>query len=245
MAMISDLQFWTVFISGCALLISVFPHLKARFKKGKLKIDKYRTFFITHRVGSPSLNLHLIFKNVGGAPLSVHEVNLEVTKDKVDKFNLIGNGYLIEPNAQYFTILTPFELKGSETWSHTISFNELWKRKKQHKYRELESRIRDHIQGQVRFNPPEPGEFAVAKTEDIISISKFFEENFLWESGEYEVAIVVKGEDGKELARESFMFTLFESESDELLSYKEDLKFGFGVHLVPNRIHGINIDVTQ
>jgi len=241
-----DWQFWTVVISGTALLISVLPYLKVKFQKGKLKVEKHRTCFVTHRVGTPNINLHVTFKNVGGSPVTVKAVNLEVTRDKTERFELIGNGFLIKPNDPQYTMLTPFDLKADESWSHTINFHELWSRKKQQKYRQLESRIREHIQGTFRFNPPEPGELAVARKEDVEEISQFFDENFRWDNGEYEVRIIVLGEHSQTVASENFMFTLFESESEELQSYKNDLQYGFGVHLVPtNRIHGINIDMTQ
>ncbi|MGY5783119.1 hypothetical protein ACXHQH_11905, partial [Vibrio chemaguriensis] len=71
-----DWQFWTVVISGTALLISVLPYLKVKFQKGKLKVEKHRTCFATHRVGTPNINLHVTFKNVGGSPVTVKAVNL-------------------------------------------------------------------------------------------------------------------------------------------------------------------------
>jgi hypothetical protein len=240
-----DWQFWTVIVSALALAISLLPYAKVMLKKGKLQIEKHRSFFITHRVGSPNINLHLTFKNIGGATVTIKSVKLVVTKDKLETFELVGNGYLIQPNDQYFALLTPFDLKSNNTWSHTVNFHEFWSRKKQQKYRNLESRIRDHIQSELRSNPPEPGHLVQAAEEDVQDISELFEENYRWESGEYEVKIIILDGDNKHISNEQFTFTLFESEADEFLSYKDDLKYGYGVYLAPsNRIHGINIDMA-
>ena len=241
-----DWQFWTLVVSALALTISLLPYAKVILVKGKLQVEKHRTLFITHRVGTPNINLHLTFKNVGGATLTIKSTKLIVTKDKSETFELFGNGYLIEPNDQHFALLTPFDLKGNDTWSHTINFHELWSRKTQQKYRNLESKIREQIQSELRFNPPEPGQLAQATRKDVEAISELFDKNYRWESGEYEVRVVVIDDNNNSVSSEHFTFTLFESEADELMSYKDDLKYGFGVHLLPtNRVHGINIDIAQ
>ncbi len=237
-----DWQFWAALIAFLALVLSQLPPVITFLKKKKLTIEKHRTFTISHRVGCPSLSMFLILKNEGGSSINIKLLKIIITKDKSEEFQLLGNGYLKSPNDPQYTMLTPFELKREELWGHTIMFNELWTRKQQQKYRQLESNIRNHIVG---LSKEEPSELHEAKDKDVKGINSFFKENFKWDAGEYSVKINVFGDQGKCLVSDEFDFVLFENESKELESYHEGYKHGAGIYYNSIQQIGIVLDVPE
>lgn len=226
-----DWQFWSTALAFTALVLSQLPPVKLLFKKGVLSIEKHRTLFVTHSLGSPNINLFMILKNIGGSNINVHSIDMNITRKNSDSFLLKGRGYAMNPSDYNFTMLTPFEIEPNQTWAHTISFAELWDRAQQKEYRAIYSSIRDTITEKSRVNPPEIGERHEADENDYIKICKFFDKNFKWIDGEYEAEILVKNKENKIIARDQVKFTFFESESDELKLWVEDYKYGNSIHL--------------
>lgn len=239
-----DWQFWAAFVAFLALVLSQLPPVITFLKKRKLTLEKHRLVTVSHRVGAPNLSTFLILKNEGGSSLNIKSIELIVTKDKMEEFQLMGNGYLKNSNDPQYTMLTPFELNREESWGHTIVFNELWSRKQQQRYRQLESNIRNHIFEKSKENPLSPGELHEAREEDIQKINVFFEENFKWDEGEYSFQINVYGEQRVILVSDSFDFVLFENESKELESYHEEYKHGAGIYYNSVKQIGIVLDIS-
>ncbi|RBP81387.1 hypothetical protein DET47_10399 [Shewanella putrefaciens] len=240
-----DWQFWAAFVAFLALVLSQLPPVITFFKKRKLTLEKYRLVTVSHHVGTPSLSTFLILKNEGGSSLNIKSIELIVTKDKREEFKLMGNGYLKNPNDPQYTMLTPFELHREQSWAHTIIFNELWSRKQQQRYRQLESNIRNHIFDQNKENSLSQGKLHEAKEDDVKEINAFFKENFKWDAGEYSVQINVFGEQRNILVSDTFDFVLFENESKELESYHEEYKYGAGVYYNSVKQVGIVLDISQ
>jgi hypothetical protein len=226
-----DWQFWSSVAAFAALVLSQLPPLKLLFKKGVLTIEKHRTLFVHHTIGSPNINLFIILKNIGGSNISVHSIDMNIIRKNSASFLLKGRGYAMNPSDYNFTMLTPFEVEPNQTWAHTIGFTEIWDRAEQKEYKAIYSNIRDTITEKNRIDPPGIGERHEADESDYINICGFFEKNYKWIDGEYEADILVKDKENKVIANDKVKFTFFESESDELKLWTEDYKYGSSIHL--------------
>ncbi len=226
-----DWQFWSTVAAFSALVLSQLPPLKLLFKKGVLTIEKHGTLFVHHTIGSPNMNLFVILKNIGGSNISVHSIDMNITRKNSDSFLLKGRGYAMNPSDYNFTMLTPFEVGPNKTWAHTINFSELWDRAKQKEYKAIYSNIRDTITEKNRVDPPGIGERHEADENDYKGICDLFEKNYKLIDGEYEAEILVKNKAGGIITRDLVKFTFFESELDELRLWLEDYKYGNSIHL--------------
>jgi len=56
-------SFWAVVFAAIAIALSQLPPIRLWFKKAKLEIELYSKIAITHKVGNPNLQLHLIINN--------------------------------------------------------------------------------------------------------------------------------------------------------------------------------------
>lgn len=238
-----DWQFWSAVAAFAALILSQLPPLKQLFRKGRITIEKYETLFLCHTVGSPSAHLFVILKNIGNTKINVQSINLSVTRKNAAAFLLKGRGYQINPTDQQFVMLVPFEIEPNATWSHTINFMEIWNRDTQKEYKNIYTKIRESINEK---NKLQSGTFLLQQECDSVAynnICMFFERNFKWLDGEYEAEVVVNSKNGDVIAKDTFAFTLFESESDELKSWVADYKFGNGVYL-PNSQNQVGVWVN-
>ncbi|MFH1094585.1 MAG: hypothetical protein V1739_10620 [Candidatus Omnitrophota bacterium] len=64
-------SFWAVVIAGVALIFSQLPPIHLLLKKAKLDIELYSKIHITHKIGNPNLQIHLIINNVGGKVVKI------------------------------------------------------------------------------------------------------------------------------------------------------------------------------
>jgi hypothetical protein len=240
-----DWQFWSAVAALSALILSQLPPLKQILKKGRVTIEKHGTLFLSHSIGSPSAHVFVILKNIGNTTTSVQSIDFLVKRKNSDSFTLKGRGYQINPSDQQFTMLVPFEIPPNKTWSHTINFIEAWNRDSQKEYKNIYIKIRDSINKKAQTPPIEHGVQHEADPIAYENICKFFKKNFKWLDGEYECEILVKNKVGEVITKGSVLFTLFESESDDLKSWEADYKYGYGVHLPlsPNQM-GVWVELS-
>lgn len=242
----SDWQFWSAVVAFIALILSQLKPVKFWFQEGKLEFRKYKSFFIWHSVGSPQLHLFISLKNTGGQAVHIDRFEIELCRDSEHICNLATTGYISDSNSQNITLLTPIELKPDKTWAHTVVFDDKWNRSQQQKFRALASRFRDTINQKCRTTPLAEGEFHEADADDIQEIESFFNDNFKWFPGEYVGTLRIIGGKDEVLMIQKLSFTLFESESEELKSAKDDYKFGYGIYLGPSpKQNGIVIEFSH
>jgi len=72
-----------------------------------------------------------------------------------------------------------------------------------------------------------------------------FDENFIWKAEEYDIKISVITSNDRANINRNYRFTLFESESEELIKVKEDYKYGDGIHWDSGKYTGIIIPITE
>lgn len=57
-------SFWAVVVALCAVVLSQIPPIHLLLKKAKLDLELYSRIHLTHKVGNPNLQLHLIISNI-------------------------------------------------------------------------------------------------------------------------------------------------------------------------------------
>ncbi|BDU36562.1 hypothetical protein [Vibrio nigripulchritudo] len=227
-----DWQFWSAVAAYIALALTLFPKIKMLLIKGKLTIDKHGKVSVFHGVGTPNLNVFLILRNVGGKSISIQKLEMIVEKADEGSFVLNGDLYYVNPHDTQSTLLTPMRIEVGQEWSHTVQFYLPWERSKEKKYRKIQSKVRDAISEQVRSNPQrDETELFTASSEDIDELMSMFDQNFKWTEGEYNIQVVAKDNEDNILATSKSRFTLFESDSEDLRSWADEYKYGFGICL--------------
>jgi hypothetical protein len=103
---------------------------------------------LTHKVGNPNAQWHLILENTGGRQLRIKGISLSFSKDGGQSFELPIQNYLRTPDADQTVMFRPFRLAPGEEWGHVINFFALFSRKEDKEYRVLESSIRSDILSQ-------------------------------------------------------------------------------------------------
>lgn len=79
-----DWSFWAVVVAAIAIVLSQLPRVHLWFRRARLDIEPYSRIHITHRVGNPSIQLHLIIGNVGGRMVKIKGLSVRVDRDGKD-----------------------------------------------------------------------------------------------------------------------------------------------------------------
>ena len=223
-----DWQFWSAVVAAIALLLSQLPPLHILFRRAGLKCEAFSRIHLTHRIGNPNAQWHLIIVNIGGKAIRVKSIALQFHRNGSEVTTLQAQSYLRTPDAQENVMFTPFRIGQSEEWAHVINYFNLFSRDDEKEFRRIESAMRTDILSKR--------EALVDKSKDVTTDPRildqtmaFFNRHFTWEHGEYEVTLKVVTDHQVADIMKSFRFTLFESESNELRSYTEAYQFGAGV----------------
>jgi len=225
----NDWQFWSTVVAFIALGLSQLPPIKLWFRRAQLSCETFTRMHITHKVGNPNVQWHLIIENTGGKTLRIKAINLLFKKMDGTLFELPVQSYLRNPESTESVMFTPFRLKSGEEWAHVLTFFSLFSRDDEKKYRLLESRIRSNIFLQ-KENPDNKEKMCEANPDDISSIISFFQQHFKWVTGEYELILQIKTDNPKADLEHYYRFSLFESESNELRNYSDEYRYGGGLY---------------
>ena len=239
-----DWQFWSAVVALLALLLSQLQPLHVLLRRPKLQCEAFSRLHITHKLGNPNAQWHLILENVGGRDIRVKAISLALRRVDDQRFSLQAQNYLRTPDATEAVMLTPFRLKPGEEWAHVLNFFNMYSRDDDKEYRRLESAVRTDILGRKELAQDKEVmcEAATASVELAIS---FFKRHYKWEAGEYEVELVVDTDFPGANIRKRFRFSLFETEAGELKSYSDGYKFGAGVYWVSPSQPGIVVPIRE
>lgn len=239
-----DWKFWSAAIALLALVLSQLPPLHILFRRAKLEIEAYSQMHLTHKVGNPNAQLHLILSNSGGRELRIKELELHFARDNEDNFTLPAKNYLQHPADKDAVLFTSFKLKPGEEWAHIVNFLNFFSRQEDKRYRQLESTLRQDIlrkrEGLANQNDDVPADEA-----NVAPLQTFFDQKFRWKPGEYTVTLRVRTEPELTTPDKQFRITLFESDSKELEDYRNDFKYGYGVSLNSPRHTGLIIPLSE
>src|SRR5574341_1575005 len=223
-----DWSFWAVVVAAVAIVLSQLPPVHLLLRRGKLDIEPYSRILITHKIGNPNVQLHIILTNIGGRLVRVKSIELKIKRDGKDIATLPAQNYLQNPTDTNNVLFTSFSIKPREEWAHIVNFLNYFSREDEKKYRTAESKLREDILEKVKRLKNKDH---IVKAEDnlVTPFIEMFNEKFVWQPGEYELSISVIASNNKSGIAKSYRFTLFESDSQELIKHKEDYKTGDGI----------------
>jgi len=81
-----DWTFWAVVVAFLALVLSQLPPIHIMLRRAKLDVEAYSRIHLTHKIGNPNAQLHLIISNVGGQEVKVKSIVLHFKRGDEDRF---------------------------------------------------------------------------------------------------------------------------------------------------------------
>lgn len=239
-----DWSFWAVVVAAVAIILSQLPPVHLWFRRARLDLEPYSRIHITHKVGNPNAQLHLILSNVGGRSVRVKGVVLRIKRDGKDVAVLPAQNYLQNPSDTNSVLFTSFSLKPKEEWAHIVNFLNYFLRDDEKKYRSAESKLREDIVAKRKL--PENQDRLVEASNELVSpFQDMYKEKFVWHSGEYEMSISVVASNSKANVEKKYRFTLFESDSSDLSKAVDDYKYGDGINWDSGKHAGVIVQITQ
>jgi hypothetical protein len=239
-----DWSLWTVLIALSAVVLSQIPPLYQVFGRAKITLDVYSKISISQKVGNPNIQLHTIFTNIGGRSVRIKEINLQLRRDGKDLIVLPAMGFLQQSSDKNAVLFAGFRIGAKEEWAHIVNFFNLFPHEREKEYKAAELALQTDISFKRQL-PENKNRLAVANPIFVAPIRKYFEENFIWLPGEYELVISASSSEGKLLVSKKYRFTLFESDSNELRKALDDLKYGDGTYWDSGKYPGVIVQLVE
>lgn len=240
----ADWQFWSAVAAVVAILLSQLPPVHVLLRRPKLRCEAFSRMHLTHKVGNPNAQWHLIVENKGGRAIRVKNIAVKFTKDGAYLFTLQAQNYLRTPDATENVMFTPFRLEPDEEWAHVLTFFNLFSRDDDKEYRRIESAIRSDILAK-REKLTDKSQNVHAEPQILAKTMEFFEKHFKWAPGEYEVTLEIATDSPQADYSRAYRFSLFESESKELRDYSEGYSIGAGVFWSTPAQPGILVPINE
>ncbi len=238
-----DWSFWAVIVAAIAIILSQLPPIHIIVRRAKIEMELYSRILVTHKVGNPNIQLHLILTNVGGRSVRIRSISLSLKRDGKEIGVLPAQNYLENPNDKTNVLLTSFELKSKDEWAHIVNFLNYFSRTDEKKYRNAEVLLKNDIQSK-RILPDNKDRLVEADSKNVTALLEMFNEKFVWFPGDYELSVLAMTSDKKVNALKNYRFTLFESDSSELSKVKDDYKLGDGIYWNSENHPGVILQIT-
>jgi hypothetical protein len=221
-----DWGFWQGVAAFSALVISIAPSVMRRIKGSKLEVEAQDIITLTHTIGNPNVYLLLILRNTGGEPIRVKAIHLDFKSKDDPEFRVSARSYFpLSENKP--AIFAPFKILPGNDWTHPVYFYKVFSRNEDQKYRLMMSNLRTDLNNKRELNHS-PHAQVIGDPVNVEPFIKFFESKFKWNTGEYDVNVVVELSDKLKTITKSFHMTVYESDTAELISYTNDYKTGLG-----------------
>jgi hypothetical protein len=239
----TDWKFWSFLVAAIALILSQLPPIHILIRKAKLDLELYSRIFISHKIGNPNLQMHLILRNIGGRNIRVKKITANVLRNGKHIFSIPAQSYIPDPKDNRLVLLTSFDVKPDEEWNNQASFFTNFERSDEKIYRESEQKLKDEFIRQRN----EFGEKHLAKaTEEFTKpFNDLFDKMFNWQDGEYVVEVVIETDKPKANITKQYRFTIFESLSESLLKHKEGFEIGAGIYWDSPNYVGFWVEVEE
>jgi hypothetical protein len=239
-----DWQFWAAVVAALALILSQLPPLHLLLRRAKLGMELYSRVHLTHKVGNPNVQLHIILNNLGGRAVRVRGITLKVRRDGTAVGTFPAQNYLAAPDSSQSVLFTSFSIKPKDEWAHIVNFLNCFVREDDKKYRAAELVLKSYISEQKTL--PENANVMVEASPAVLKpFSDMFAGWFVWKPGEYEVQVVVSTDAKRSSISKTYRFTLFESDSAELAAAQDDFKTGDGIYWTSGKHSGVIIPITE
>lgn len=237
-----DWNFWTALAAVAALVLSQLPPLHLFFRRSRVDLEVHSRFHLSHKVGNPNVQLHVILTNLGGRRVRVREIAVTVSRDKKEIAQLPAQNYLQSPGDTTTVLFTSFTLKPMDEWGHIVNFLNFFNRPDEKRYRAAESALRTAITD-LRKLPENKDQVVSAPTELTAPFVAMFNEKFIWAPGEYEMTVAVALDDSR--FQKKYRFTLFESDAADLSKVKEDYRTGDGINWDSGKHPGLIVPLSE
>ena len=229
-----DWTFWSFVCALTAIALSQLPPLKLLFRRAKLSVEIYNVIHLTHRIGNPNAQLHLVMSNTGGRNIKIRGITITFSRDKQAAFEIGAKNYLELPADKNAILLTSFTLKPGDEWSHAVNFFNVFSRQDEKLIKELEAALWADIRLKRKGLADEVT--VTADEKFVTPITEFYKQRFPWYPGEYDMTLSAITDPPNVMVEKKARFTLFESDSKELADYANDYKYGFGL-IIPWENH--------
>jgi hypothetical protein len=225
-----DWTFWSFVVASLALLLSQLPPIKQMLKNNKIEVELYEIGVLTHTLGNPNFTLHISINNIGSNELKVNSINCLFEHSEGDKFATKAITYFETTNDQNSLLLPTFKIEAEKSWSHPVLFFNRFNRSDDKKYREITANLkRNIINKRLTLNNINVDVDVDADPDIVAPVIAFYDSQKKWKAGEYSVTLSVTTEPSDASISQQFRFTLYESDIEQLESYKEQYKIGLGV----------------
>lgn len=226
-----DWKFWSFAVSLSAFAISILPHLK-RFKRARIECDVYQKIHVSHKVGNPNAQMHMILTNTGGRRVRLKALSLTFKRSGETEFSLIGGSHQPFPSDKDSLLLTPFSLKPGDEWARTVNFYAEYSQHDQRLYKAIESSLKKDVSAKLAAMPNEPSPDAPPVEGDAENVAPFMDlhnRKFKWFAGEYEVTLSMSADIENVMPPKRLRTTIFESDSRDMEEFKENYATGRGL----------------
>lgn len=241
-------SFWAVFVAAIAVILSQIPPIKELIKKAKLDLEVYSKISISHKIGNPNLQLHLILSNIGGRNVRVKDIAVSISRDGNHLATLPAQNYLQNQNDQGTLLFTTFSLKPNQEWAHITNFFNFFNREDEKVYQNIEgAMLTDYREHSKKLGPDADKDNLIAHTQDIVDKAfNFYNSKQIWKSGEYLMKVnVVTNKHIADISK-AYRFTVFESHAEQLAAITEHYKFGGGIWWNPQRVQAsVILQITE
>ena len=238
-------SFWAVVVAAIAALLSQLPPMLLWFKRAKLEIELYSKISITHKVGNPNLQIHIIINNIGGCKIRIKNITASLERDGNLVATLPAQNYLQNQNSQNTLLFTTFSLKPAEEWAHIINLLNFFNRNDENKYRSLEADMQSDFRKKKAALTEEPKNPIEIEESLVKPFHDFFNSHFIWDSGEYKLTVNVTTDQEKANISKTYRFTIFESHTGQLKAITEHFKYGGGIWWDPNIPVSAILDIKE
>jgi hypothetical protein len=240
-----DWQFWSAVVAIAALVLSQLPPVHLWFRPRRVEVEVHSRIQVTHKVGNPNVGMFVSVRNTGGRELRVRGLKVSLTRDGKAIGVYPALNYFESPSSQSPVLFVPFTVKPGETWAHATNFLNLFDRATEKLYRESESRLAADIRRKLDARPEQDKQAVVAEPELVAPFIDLFDQLFIWQPGEYVAELVVDVEPGSASFKQSYRFTLYESDTTELRGHTQDYKFGGGLSYNVDRHVGVFVPISR
>lgn len=240
-----DWTFWAVVVALLAVVLSQLPPVHLLLRPKRLDVEVHSRIQVTHQVGNPNIGVVVSVRNTGGRELRIRRLHIEVWRDGGLLGRFPAQNYYETPSSQTSVLFIPFSLKPREDWSHAVNFLNFFDRQTEKAYRENQSHLNSDIGKKIEAKPKGEEKPVVADLGLVAPFLELFNKLFVWEPGEYVIALSVEAEPGSASYLKKYRFTLYESDTMELKKHTEDYKFGGGISYNVQRHVGVFVPLSE
>ena len=240
-----DWPFWAFIVAFVALVLSQLPPIHILLKNAKIDFELYSKVSLSHKVGNPNLQIHIIINNIGGRKVRIRDIKANITRDGNKVADLPAQNFLQNPSDTNTVLFTSFSLIPNEEWGHIVNLLRFFGRDEEREYRELEGRIKSNIFEKRKQIQGELKELIEASPENVEPFHAFFNQRFIWVAGEYELKVKVITDNVEANTEKNYRFTVFEYYEKELRKITEEYKYGAGIYWDSSTPANVILDIKE